>query len=155
MSWQETEILVPILILAIPTFWLVVLHLIALASGWTLLSNHYRFTGEAPRNRWRWQSAQLRFGIAYSGVLQVGVSPAGLFLSAVLPFRPAHPPLRIPWSDIEVSSGRFAGQRYYELRFRQAPRVPFRISARLYERLAAAAGPAWATTVTPHTRAAA
>lgn len=38
---------------------------------------------------------------SYKNVLRVWIEPDGLRLGVVLPFRPGHPPLLIPWDAIE------------------------------------------------------
>ena len=43
-------------------------------------------------------------------------------------FRPAHPPLFVPWDDIDATQVKQRWWDHVELRFSRVPDVPFRIS---------------------------
>jgi hypothetical protein len=91
----------------IPLFvavWFGSMHLIAAVGGWRDLARVYR--AEMPMEfarRWRFRGCTMRFGTHYNGCLTIGASAMGLHLSLWSVFRPGHPPLFIPWSDITTS----------------------------------------------------
>ena len=111
--------------------------------GWSQLAEIYQHTAPFRGRRFRFQSGGFRRGAGYNLSLTVGVDQAGLFLSVLPMLRIGHPPLLIPWSEIEVAEVRALLVRRTELRFRGAPRVRFRITPKLAERLAAAVPERW------------
>lgn len=97
--------------------WLTVVALLTLGvlfvgariSGWHELAKHY---ASADRYAGRWiaqlddsgQEGGLEVSLRHSvsdNAIKLGADPRGLYLRMSLPFRPFHPPLFIPWRDIE------------------------------------------------------
>jgi hypothetical protein len=121
--------------------WLGASWLISLLSGWRRLSEAYPerlpFTGK----HWWFQSAEMGRKSHYGGSLIVGANHEGLHLSVLLPFRIAHPPLFIPWSDISMreQKARFSFTKV-ELAFQKAPGVPMRINTALARKIQQARG---------------
>ena len=101
-------------------FWVFIVFLISAMGGWRARAAQYRsdlpFTGRM----WRWKSGMLG-GIARYNGLTVGVNAAGLYLAVMAPLRPGHPPLFIPWGDIQVSSENRLLVSFIVFRFRRAP----------------------------------
>jgi len=102
--------------------------------GWTTLATRYRAWDHYDGEMWSFQSAQVGRG-TYRSCLTVGVTPPGLHLSVLFPFRLCHPPLLIPWGDITTTATQWSFGRGYELRFKQVPDVTIRLSGRLGDRL--------------------
>ena len=123
--------------------WIVISTILARVGGWAALAAVYRLQDSFDGRRWHFQSAQMRWATNYGSCLSVGVSPRGLYLSVPFLFRPTHPPLLVPWADIDVQVRRLTWFTAVELRFRRVPGIPLRISPGLAERLAAAAGRWW------------
>jgi hypothetical protein len=94
---------------------LVISFVISWWSGWALLARKFRareqFRGE---RRW-WISGRMRWLAGYHNCLIAGANPEGLYL-ATFPFFPLfHPPLFIPWTEIQVPGGgriMFGGIRF-------------------------------------------
>ena len=84
-------------------FWSFVCGVLGLASGWQGLAGRFRAPGPAPRPV---ATAHALFGtlglVSYRGVLNLDGSAAGLGLSVMVLFRPGHPPLRVPWEEVEA-----------------------------------------------------
>lgn len=126
--------LAPLLVVFLP---LVIFFLISRLGGWALLARRFRtdepFYGES----WSWQSGQFRGWCNYNRCLTVGVSPEALYLSVLLPFRLFHPPLLIPWREIEVETGKAMFGLYDTARFRMGTEelVTLRIYGALVERV--------------------
>ncbi|MBM4305898.1 MAG: hypothetical protein FJ115_07405 [Deltaproteobacteria bacterium] len=124
-------------------FLAVLFFLIGRISGWSTLANFYRFSGGFIGQQWRFQSAQLRWYIGYNNCLTIGANESGLFLSVFFLLRIGHPSLFIPWGDVNVTMKKGTWGKYAELRFRQAPAIPFRMSGKLSEKIAGVAGRMW------------
>ena len=112
-------------------------------SGWSTLANFYRFSGEFTGQQWRFQSAKLRWYMGYNNCLIIGANESGLFLSVFFLLRIGHPTLFIPWGDVSVIMKKGTWGKYAELRFRQTPAIPFRMSGKLSEKIAEVAGRMW------------
>ncbi|MEM6326885.1 MAG: hypothetical protein AAF791_07180 [Bacteroidota bacterium] len=93
-----------------PAFWSSVVWLIG--TNWRRLARDY------PADRWpedghtvSWQSASL--GLAnYSGVLTFVAAEDGLYIRPMWMYRAGHPPVRIPWTEVEtVERGALFGTR--------------------------------------------
>jgi hypothetical protein len=81
-------------------------YLLSWVSGWHKLAQRYRFEREFVGERWRFQSAGMRWNTAYRGILTVGANAEGLYLAVAFLFRPGHPPLLIPWREITARERR-------------------------------------------------
>jgi hypothetical protein len=110
---------------------------ISRVTGWHRLAERYRFEGEMPEKRWRWRSGRMRWTTRYGNCLNFSADQRGLYMSVVAFFRPFHPPLFIPWNEIEVGEKSlfFIPKREFILG-RQA-RIPLWISTRLGEEILA------------------
>ncbi|NIO04343.1 MAG: hypothetical protein GTN74_06920 [Proteobacteria bacterium] len=120
--------------------WGVICHLISLMGGWRELAREYQMEGPFSGELFRFQSAQMRGRTNYSACLTVGGNVEGLYLSVLFVFRPGHPPLFVPWSEI---SGTIEKRKWFSrvtLRFQRCPSIPFVISTRLSERISHASG---------------
>jgi hypothetical protein len=73
----------------------------------------------------------------------VGSDPAGLHLEVLFPFRPGHPALFIPWSDVTVRDDRKSVRGGITLGFSRVPEVPLVLSGKLVEQLADASSGAF------------
>jgi hypothetical protein len=124
-------------------FLIILFIFIARISDWATLASFYRFSGSFMGERWRFQSADLRWKMGYNNCLTIGANGSGLYLSVFFLFRLGHSNLFVPWADISVSIKRGFFHTLMEFRFRQAPTIPFRVSERLGQRIAKAAGSAW------------
>jgi hypothetical protein len=117
---------------------------ISLFSGWWDLGRVYRATRPFAGPLWRFQSAGLRWNTSYGGIVSIGVTAEGLYLSVLFLFRIAHPPLFIPWYDISAKPKKaWFVIHLVELRFRQVPDVPVYLQRRLADRIQNQVGPAW------------
>jgi len=132
-----------LLVLVILVCWACISYVIAHIGGWFKLARFYRLSGAFLGERWRFQSAQLRWKIGYNNCLTVGASPEGLSLSVMFILRFGHPPLFVPWGDISVNVIKGFFYPVLEFRFQQVPTIPLRVSERLGQKIRASAGPSW------------
>lgn len=77
-------------------------HLTAAVGGWRELARVYRADGPiAGAREWRNRGGRMRYATQYNGCLNIAANAMGVQLSLWRIF-PAHPPLFIPWSDIQT-----------------------------------------------------
>ena len=119
-------------------------YVLALLSGWNLLSKRFRnkeaFYGEA----WPFRSARMRGLIHFGSALTIGANESGLYMAVFPLFRICHPPLLIPWSEISVIRGErgwIFKKRVLILGRHEA--ISLSISSSLAKTLKEAAGQAW------------
>jgi hypothetical protein len=121
------------------------MFVISVLGGWRLLARRFRaqepFYGES----WGWQSGQLRGWCNYNHCLIIGATSEALYLAVNAPFGFFHPPLLIPWREIEVETGKVFFGFYDTARFRIGveERVRTRIYGATVDRVRRAAGPGW------------
>jgi hypothetical protein len=137
MNFNRPELL----FVAFVGLWIGISLLIARLGGWATLATFYRLSGPFSGDCWRFQSGEFRWKMGYNNCLTIGANPTGLYLSVFFLLRFGHPNLFIPWADISVTASKRGFLSIYtEFRFRQAPMIPFRVSERLEQRIAKAAG---------------
>jgi hypothetical protein len=126
-------------------FWCFVTFLISVITGWHSLAQRFRYTDDFDGETWGFRSAYTRFFSHYGSCLKFGANSSGLYMSIFPLFRPGHPPLLIPWSEVTVIQGE-TGFLFFKRRKlllgREEP-IPLSISAALAENLKRAAGHAW------------
>jgi hypothetical protein len=80
--------------------WLFVTGLLTLVSGWRRVAARFP-AGDVPPEGESWWDQVSGFGLVRENlVTRVIVSPAGLHLSAMLPFRFGRPPILVPWDQV-------------------------------------------------------
>jgi hypothetical protein len=97
--------------------WFLVLALAALASGWRCLARTFALSGPTPEAVERFVTARVG-KVDYGSVLHAVDADLGLVLFPVWLFRPFHPPLLIPWTEMDAVPG---GTAWLRLEF---PAVP-------------------------------
>jgi len=81
--------------------WYAVLALASWASGWRCLARAFGNQSLVVGAPARFLSARIGH-VEYSGILNAGAGDFGLALVPVRMFRPFHPPLFIPWTEMET-----------------------------------------------------
>lgn len=120
--------------LAFVGMWVAVAAVLSLTGGWNHLAQTFRAEPGSAQNR-RWFCSGRVGLVDYNGCLIRGHSRQGLYLAVLLPFRPFHPPLFIPWSAMSSHRKRGlwrqdavdvdTGARKVQLRFSSWGRLPF------------------------------
>ncbi len=96
-------------------------------SGWRDLAHRFRYHGKFRGEMYRfrdWGSSPwpLSRDVSGFGTLNAGMNEEGLYLVPIIPVRLFHPPLLIPWGEIEaVPQGKFFFR--YRVVFRSVPGV--------------------------------
>ncbi len=84
--------------------WCVILALLSFIGGWHALAKLYPAQSQTPGESFRFTSMALGAGrapVTYSNVLFIDLSPEGIGISILLPFRIFHPRLLIPWMAVD------------------------------------------------------
>ena len=117
---------------------------ISAIGGWMTLAKKYRHCGEFKGEQWGSQSGDMRFIAGYRNGLNLGVNEKGLYLSTILPFRIAHPPLFIPWTEVSVEWKKTASSwPGVKLILDRESNVPLWINEKLAVELKRTAGNSW------------
>ena len=121
------------------TLWCSVCFLISLSSGWLALSRRFRAQSN-PYGQTRsagpfFYTVYMRFWGHYSSVIRMTASEDALYLSVLFLFRVGHPPLCIPWAEIQFGRARFLFRRYIVLTLGNQEHIPMRISTRMARNL--------------------
>jgi hypothetical protein len=77
---------------------------ISLLGGWHELAGRFRSDDPIEGERFRFRSGSMGwpyFPVNYGGCLFATVGPRGFRLSVIFAFRFLHPPLVIPWTEVE------------------------------------------------------
>jgi hypothetical protein len=106
-------------------------------AGWRSLARLYRASTPFQGRRFHFSSAQFGGWVGYNGSFTPGADHTGLFIAVWPIFRICHPPLMVPWSEIQVSVEKRRWLTVVLLTFVRVPSARVRISLRLAERLAA------------------
>ena len=126
---------------AFAAFWIAIGYLISAMGGWQSLGARYaddagRFAGQ----RWYMQSGAMRWTTHYNNVLTIGADSRGMYLAVLFLFRGGHPPLYIPWDEIEISEQKGWVFSYVVFTFKSVPGVNLRVSRKLGLRVAREGG---------------
>ncbi len=136
-SWlRDNPWVVPIVVVAWGWF---ITQGIARISGWSRLAEQYRATEPFQGERWRFQSVQMRYLSHYNNCVTFGADSQGLYIAMLFLVRPGHPPLLIPWQELEIRPKQRFGMSGYELSFPRVPGVTIWALRRLGEKIVHAA----------------
>src|SRR5215831_5157787 len=134
---------VAIVALLVAAHWCFVVYLISMMSGWRKLSRRFRAEQPFMGQRWSWQSAGMRRSARYNNCLTMGSNSMGLSLDVMRLFRPGHPALFIPWTEITVRQQPWAPGEMVEIKLGTAEQIAFRVTGSVASRLQAMAGSYW------------
>lgn len=119
--------------------WCTVCFLISFMSGWHALSGRFKRQSDSyGENRSAgpfFYTVYTRFWTRYANVIRVTVASDGLYLSVLLLFRIGHPPLRIPWDEIQFGRTKRLWRPYIVLTLGREEQIPMRIPERMARNL--------------------
>jgi hypothetical protein len=145
---QSTPWLLALFVALFAVVWFVVLNLIARFGGWTRLAAAYSCREPFQGYQKRFSSGTLLGGMFlgmpcdYNGCLTVGANGDGLYLALLPPFRPGHPPLFVPWSEVRASVEKSWLRTCTVFSFDQVPSIRLRLLHRLAQEIVEKAGAA-------------
>jgi hypothetical protein len=113
--------------------------LISFITGWHALARRFKEQSE-PYGETKiagpfFFTVYMRNWTHYSSVIRLAAAEDALYLSVLFPFRTGHPPLRIPWTEIQFSRTRHLWQSLVVLTLGNEERIPMRISERMARNL--------------------
>lgn len=121
------------------TLWCSVCFLISLMSGWFTLSDRFRKQsepyGEALSAGPFGYGVRMRFRTNYGNVIRLTSTADALYVSVFFPFRVGHPPLCVPWKEIQLGRTKFLWLKYVVLTLGDQERIPMRIPERMARKL--------------------
>jgi hypothetical protein len=121
-------LLVPLALVGFVAFWCLILKLLSLG-GWSRMARSYEARSRPEGIRFGGRSARMA-SVNYSGSLTFIVASEGLYIAPMFLFRPAHPPLLVPWSALTATES--------ELTFHEHPDLKMQVHASLGRELIAA-----------------
>lgn len=100
--------LIPLIVVGFPLFfitlWLFVMAILSTLGGWRSLAGRFPAVPAPAAQRFTWVTASLRrhlIPVGYRNCMNVQLGDHGITLSVPWPFRFMHPPLTLPWSQVE------------------------------------------------------
>ena len=110
--------------------WVLIIGLVSLSAGWWRLAQHYRDFDNYQGRKLRMRSGS--FGWAsYGGVLILGANFQGMYLAVNPLFAILHPPLFIPWNDIQTEEKKGLFGKETTLTFAKTPNAKLTIPSKL------------------------
>jgi hypothetical protein len=136
-SFQWT---LPVLIFGfVASSWVLTCYSSSAFTGWYKLSQ--RFTAEqepsgpAQSAGPFFYAVYMRWWSHYSCIVRLTAAEDALYLSVILPFRIGHPPLRIPWREVQFGRVTFFWRRYVALTLGEQEHIPLRITEGMARKL--------------------
>ena len=119
--------------------WCTVCFIISMVSGWFALARRFRKRSE-PYGDLKsagpfFYTVYLRFWGHYSSVVRLTAAADALYGSVLFLFRAGHPPLRIPWNEIQFGKTRRVWRTYIVLTLGNKEKIPLRIPVRMARNL--------------------
>jgi hypothetical protein len=120
-------------------FFCFISYLSSVISGWQRLAGRFRAQSE-PYGATRsagpfFYTVYTRYWSHYSSIIRMTAAEDALYLSVFFLLRIGHPPLCIPWAEIQFGSTKFFFRRYVVLTLGDQERIPMRITERMAEKL--------------------
>jgi hypothetical protein len=130
---------IPVIVAA---FWVLLSYALSFVGGWFALSRRFRAQSE-PYGEVKvagsffnvLEGVGMRFGVSYSNFVRLAAAEDALYLSVFFLLRLGHPPLCIPWKEIQIGRTKFLWRWYVELTLGEQERIPLRISERMASKL--------------------
>lgn len=105
--------------------WTAVFWIIGQLDGWHALAAHYRISRPTRPFEHRFVTVGLSMMAWYRYSMQIALTPEGITITPFSVFRPGHPPLHIPWSEVVCAQPvQIWATDALEIRTRAAPHVP-------------------------------
>jgi hypothetical protein len=108
---------------------------ISFFTGWHSLGRRFKREsepyGETKTAGPLFYTVYMRWWSHYSSVIRLTAGADALYASVLFLFRIGHPPLRIPWEEIQFSRTKFFFRSYLVLTLGNEEKIPMRISLRM------------------------
>jgi hypothetical protein len=138
-SWVEFLSTPYGLLVFFAALWCFLSFFISMIGGWFLLSKRFHAQaapyGETKSAGPLFYGVKMRFRVNYGNVIKLVAAEDALYLTILFFFRVGHPPLRIPWNEIQFSRAKFLWLRFVVLTLGNEEKIPMRISERMARKL--------------------
>jgi len=119
--------------------WAFIGYAVSCIGGWHSLSIRFKAQSE-PYGETRtagllFYTVRMRFRVKYNNVIRLTAAEDALYFSVLFLFRAGHPPLRIPWNEIQMRKAKFLCFRFVDLTLGNQERIPMRITERMARNL--------------------
>jgi hypothetical protein len=119
--------------------WCLIPLIVSFVGGWHRLSLRFRAQSE-PYGDTRTAGpfsygVQMRYRLGYNNAIRITAAEDALYFSILFLFRIGHPPLRIPWNEIQIGRDKSFWRRYIVLTLGNEEMIPMRISERMARKL--------------------
>ncbi len=123
----------------IAILWCAICYFVSFVAGWYSLSKRFRAQAE-PYGDMKtagpfFYTVYVRFWGHYNSTIRMTAAADALYLSVLFFFRIGHPPLRIPWNEIQMSKTTYFFRPYVVLTLGEQERIPMRIPMRMAKNL--------------------
>ncbi len=136
--------LIVVLVIAWCMFFIAVIRFAGRVGGWFQLAQFYALDDEdIEGERFRFKSVGMRRAVNYGGIAEFIVTPRGLCIKIAKPFRFGHPPLLLPWDQMNVRQGSALLMNTIFIEMEKAPQLPLRIRFSTAMKIKQAAGEYW------------
>ncbi|MGA3130493.1 MAG: hypothetical protein ABSD59_06815 [Terracidiphilus sp.] len=119
--------------------WSAVGFIVSFTSGWFALGRRFNQQsapyGETKTAGPFFYTVYMRFWSKYSSLIRLTAASDALYVSVLFLFRIGHPPLRIPWDEIQFSRTKRFFRTYMVLTLGNQEKIPMRISLRMARNL--------------------
>jgi hypothetical protein len=113
--------------------------LISLQSGWFSLGRRFKKQsdpyGDTKTAGPFFYTVYMRWWSKYSSAIRLTAAGDALYISILFPLRIGHPPLRIPWDEIQFARTKFFLRTYLMLTLGNEEKIPMSISLRMARNL--------------------
>lgn len=136
---QLSPYFVPFLLIFVVGFFCLTSFLSSVFCGWHALARRFRTESE-PYGATKsagpfFYTVYTRFWSHYSFIIRMTAAEDGLYLSVLFPLRVGHPPLRIPWNEVQISRVKRFWRPLILLTLGMQERIPMRISEQMAAKL--------------------
>jgi hypothetical protein len=129
--------------LGIALFFIVVVctvsFLISVQSGWFTLGRRFKKQsdpyGDTKTAGPFFYTVYMRWWCKYSSMIRITAAGDALYMSILFPLRIGHPPLRIPWDEIQFARTKFFFRSYIALTLGNQERILMRVPLRMARNL--------------------
>ncbi|HNW35747.1 MAG TPA: hypothetical protein PKM25_12490 [Candidatus Ozemobacteraceae bacterium] len=127
----------PVILLGFLFFIQLIVFILSRIGGWKRLADAFPEKPFIPDNTWSWQSLRFNSWCGYNTIATVMANREGLRLSLPVLFRCGHPPIVIPWREMEIREEPvlFGFLTAFRLDFPRCPSCDVTISRRLFAAL--------------------
>jgi hypothetical protein len=107
--------------------------------SWQQLAATYGYREKFVGQTWKFQYVAVNRS-EYKNSVTVGINSTGLYLAPFSLFRTGHPPILIPWAELQLEEERTWTATMYALRLSSRPQIKIKITEELFKKLETAAG---------------